>query len=404
MSRPMVVSTVCLDEPLAGVVPDAHADDAHRGVQLHAADPVGGKTIDLIARVDAAEFVGQQGLGVGLEGGHGALDGRGRVHGQVVAAQDHVLGRGHHRRAVGRAEQVLRREHHAPSFVLGVTAQRHVDGHLVAVEVRVESETDERVDLDGRALDELGHEGLDAQAVQRGCAVEQHRVVLDDVLEDIPDHILDTLDEALGALDVVGVVLLHQLPHDEGLEQLQRHLLGQAALVQQQVGADHDDRAARVVDTLAQQVLAEAALLALEHVGERLQSMVAGAGDGTATTAVVDERVAGFLEHPLLVADDDLRGTQLQQSLEPVVAVDDAAIEVVEVGGGEAATVQLHHGAQVRRDDRQHREDHPLGARTGAAEGLDEAQSLDGLLAAHAAAGADLGMQRGTEFARAPGG
>ena len=283
-----------------------------------------------------------------------------------------------------------------PGLVLGVPAERDVDGHLVTVEVRVEGEADERVDLDGRALDELGHEGLDAQAVERGCTVEQHGVVLDDLLEDVPDHVLDALDEALGALDVVGVVLLDELPHDEGLEQLQGHLLGQAALVQQQVGADHDDRAAGVVDTLAQQVLAEAALLALEHVGERLEAMVAGAGDGPAATAVVDERVTGLLQHPLLVADDDLRGAQLEQSLEPVVAVDDAAVEVVEVGGGEAATVELDHGPQVGRDDRQHREDHPLGTRTGAAEGLDEAQPLDGLLAAHAAGGANLGVQRGS--------
>ena len=45
------------------------------------------------------------------------------------------------------------------------------------------------------------------------------------------------------------------------------------------VGADHDDRAARVVDPLAQQVLAEAALLALQHVGQRLERPVARARD-----------------------------------------------------------------------------------------------------------------------------
>jgi len=60
-----------------------------------------------------------------------------------------------------------------------------VDRHLVAVEVGVERRADERVDLDGRALDEHRHEGLDAEAVQRGGAVEQHRMVLDDLFEDI---------------------------------------------------------------------------------------------------------------------------------------------------------------------------------------------------------------------------
>ena len=41
-------------------------------------------------------------------------------------------------------------------------------------------------------------------------------------------------------------------------------------------------------------------------------------------------------------------GVQLHQALEAVVAVDDPAIQVVEVGGGEPAAVQLHHGAQLR--------------------------------------------------------
>ena len=197
------------------------------------------------------------------------------------------------------------------------------------------------------------------------------------------------LDEALGALDVVRQPLLDELAHDERLEELERHLLRQAALVQLEVRADHDDRAARVVHALAQQVLAEAALLALEHVGEALELVVAGAGHGAAAAAVVDQRVAGLLQHALLVADDDLRRAELQQPLEAVVAVDDAAVEVVEVAGGEAAAVELHHRAQVGRQHRQHREDHPLGAVARLAERLDHVQALGRLLAA-LAAGADL--------------
>src|ERR1044072_2405885 len=107
----------------------------------------------------------------------------------------------------------------------------------------------------------------------------------------------------------------------------------------------------------------EPPLLALEHVAERLQAMVAGAGDRPAPATVVDEGVARLLEHPLLVADDDLRRTQLEQSLEPVVPVDHAAVEVVEVGGREAAAIELDHRPEVRRDDRQDRQDHPVGTR-----------------------------------------
>jgi hypothetical protein len=56
-----------------------------------------------------------------------------------------------------------------------------MNGHLVTVEVGSERLADERVDLDGVAFDELRHERLDAQAVQRGRAVEEDRVVLDDL-------------------------------------------------------------------------------------------------------------------------------------------------------------------------------------------------------------------------------
>ena len=268
-----------------------------------------------------------------------------------------------------------------------------MDRHLVAVEVRVERGADERVDLDRRAFDEDRHERLDAEAVERRGAVQQDRVVLDDLLEDVPDLGPDALDDALRALDVVGEALLDELAHDERLEQLERHLLGQAALVELELRPDDDDRAARVVDALAEEVLAEPALLALEHVGQALEAVVAGARDRPAAAAVVDQGVARLLEHPLLVADDDLGRAELEEPLEAVVAVDDAAVQVVQVGGREAAAVELDHRPEVRRDHRQDRQDHPVGPRAAAAEGLDEAEPLDRLLAALAGAGPDLDVE-----------
>ena len=101
-----------------------------------------------------------------------------------------------------------------------------MDGHLVTVEVGVEGRADQRVDLDGRALDEHGHERLDSQAVQGRCAVEEDGVILDDLFKDIPDLGPDPLDDALGTLDVVSQALLDQLAHHERLEELERHSLG----------------------------------------------------------------------------------------------------------------------------------------------------------------------------------
>lgn len=162
-----------------------------------------------------------------------------------------------------------------------------------------------------------------------------------------------------------------------GLKSLQRHLLGQTALVQLQLRADDDDRTARVVDTLAEQVLAETTLLALEHVAQGLQRAVAGTRDRTSTTTVVEQRVDRFLQHALLVVHDDLGGTEVEQAAETVVAVDHTTVEVVEVRRGETATVELHHRAQLRRDDR-HDAEHHRGRRVaGGEEGADDAQTLD---------------------------
>ncbi len=106
-----------------------------------------------------------------------------------------------------------------------------------------------------------------------------------------------------------------ELAEDERLEQLQGHLLRQTALVQAQGRTDGDHGTTGVVDALTQQVLTETTLLALDHVGQRLQRALVGTGDGTAATAVVQQGVHGFLQHALFVAHDDVRRSQLEQAL-----------------------------------------------------------------------------------------
>jgi hypothetical protein len=160
------------------------------------------------------------------------------------------------------------------------------------------------------------------------------------------------LHHLLRRLDGGDVAALFELVVDERLEQLERHDLGQTTLVQLELRTDDDDRTAGVVDALAEQVLTETALLALEHVAERLERALVGTGDGLAATTVVEERVDRLLQHALLVADDDLRRVELLEALEAVVSVDDATVEVVEIRRREAATVEGNERAQVRRNDR----------------------------------------------------
>src|SRR4051794_11581707 len=185
-------------------------------------------------------------------------------------------------------------------------------------------------------------------------------MVADDLLEDLVHLGALPLHDLLGALDRLGDALLDELVDDERLEQLERHQLGQAALVQAQLRTDDDDRTARVVHALAEQVLAEPALLALEHVGQRLERTLAATTDRLAATPVVEQRVNGLLQHALLVAQDDLRRAVRDELLQAVVAVDDAAVQVVQVRRREAATVERHERTQVGRNDWNDVQDHPL--------------------------------------------
>ena len=253
-------------------------------------------------------------------------------------------------------------------------------GHLVAVEVGVESCANQRMQLDRLALDQHRLEGLDAEAMQGRRAVEQNRMLADDLVQDIPDFRLFLLDQLLRLLDGRGQALRLKPRVDERLEEFERHLLRQAALMQLEFRTDDDDRAAGIVDALAEQVLAEPALLALQHVGERLQRTLVGAGDDAAAAAIVEQGVDGFLQHALFVAHDDVGRAQFDQPLEAVVAVDDAAIKIVEVGGREAAAIERYQRAQFRRNDRNLGQDHPFRTVAGFDERLDDLQALGELL------------------------
>ena len=186
-------------------------------------------------------------------------------------------------------------------------------------------------------------------------------MTLDDVLEDAPDDGVLAVDYLLGRLHRLDDAALDELADDKRLVELGGHILRDTHLVHLQLGADDDDRTGRVVDTLTEQVLTEAALLALERVGERLERAVRLVLHGVRLARVVEERIDGLLQHALLVAQNHLRGLDFNQALESVVADDDATVEVVQIRRGEAAAVERHQRAQFGRNDRDDAQHHPLG-------------------------------------------
>src|SRR5215210_7575686 len=96
-------------------------------------------------------------------------------------------------------------------------------GHLIAVEVGVKGGTNERMDLDRLALNEHRFKSLDSEAVKRGRAVQQDRVILDDLFENVPNDRILLLDKFLSLLDCRAVPALFEPVIDKRLEQLQRH-------------------------------------------------------------------------------------------------------------------------------------------------------------------------------------
>ena len=233
-------------------------------------------------------------------------------------------------------------------------------GHLVAVEVGVEGGTSEGVELDGFALDELGLEGLDGKTVERRGTVEEHGVAFHHEFKDIEDDGLTTVDDLLGALDGLHNAALDELADDEGLVEFGGHEFGETALAHLEFGTDDDHGTTGIVDTLTKEVLTETALLTLQRVGEGLEGTVAFALDGTALAAVVEKAVDGFLEHALLIAQNDVGGFDLDETVQTVVANENATVEVVEVGGGETAAVEGNEGTEFGGSDGDDLHNHPL--------------------------------------------
>src|SRR5437867_11367790 len=113
------------------------------------------------------------------------------------------------------------------------------------------------MDLDGLAFhqDRLG--GLNTQTMEGRRPIEKNRVLLDDVLEDVPNFRAFLFNKLFSGLDGRRNAALFELPQDERLEELEGHFLRQAALVQLEVRADHDDGATGIVDPFPEEILTE---------------------------------------------------------------------------------------------------------------------------------------------------
>ncbi len=147
-----------------------------------------------------------------------------------------------------------------------------------------------------------------------------------------------------------------------------------------QLRANDDHTSGRIIDAFAQQVFAEPSLLALDHVGQRLQRSIGRTKNRSLTAVIVEQSVDGLLQHSLFVANDDFRRVQVNQLLQAVVAVNDTTVKVIQVTGREVSGIEQDEGPQVRRDDGNHVLNHPFGAVITVSQSLNNFQSLDQIL------------------------
>ena len=315
---------------------------------------------------------------------------RNRVFGGVLAAFGHVIQTQYHvlRRhgdwcPVGRVQDIVRGKHQQRCFQNRFLSQWNVYGHLVTVKIGIERRSYQWVQLDSLAFNQFGLECLNAQPVQCRRAVQHDRVAFEHIFKNVPNHGVFPIHDFLSRLHGFDNAAFNQFPDDERLEQLSRHVFWQSAFVQFQFRANHNNRTAGIIHPFAEQVLAETALLAFQHIRKRLQGAVAFRTHGIHLARIVEQRINGFLQHPLFVAQNDFRSLYFNQTLQAVVADDHAAVQVVQVGSRKTATVQWHQWPQFGRYHGHHLDNHPFravfNARVRIAQGFHHLQAFQGL-------------------------
>ena len=81
--------------------------------------------------------------------------------------------------------------------------------HLVTVEVGIECRTDQWMQLNCTTFNQNRFKGLNTQAVQRWCTVQQNWMIFNNFFQYIPHFWLDTLYKALSTLNVMSKVLFY---------------------------------------------------------------------------------------------------------------------------------------------------------------------------------------------------
>src|SRR5262249_29046518 len=153
----------------------------------------------------------------------------------------------------------------------------------------------EWMDFDRLSFHEDRFEGLNTETMKRRGAIQQNGMVFNNFFQDVPHNGILPFYHLLRSLDCRAMSSLFKPVVDKRLEQLERHLLRQTALMQMQLRAHDNYRATRIVNAFSEQVLTETSLLPFQRIGKRLQWAIVCATQNAAAAAVIEQRVDGFL-------------------------------------------------------------------------------------------------------------
>ena len=181
-----------------------------------------------------------------------------------------------------------------------------MDSHLVSIEVGVKRCTNKWMKLDSLTFYKDRLKCLNTKSVQCRCTVQHNRMLFDDILKDVPNLWLKSLNHLFSIFNVVCSSVLNKLFHNKWLEQLNCHLFRQTTLVNLKFRSYNDNGTSRVVNTLTKQVLTETSGFTFQHIGQRFQCTVSRSCYRTSATAVVDQGIYRFLKHSLFISYDNI--------------------------------------------------------------------------------------------------
>src|SRR5207247_5374860 len=112
-------------------------------------------------------------------------------------------------------------------------------------------------------------------------------------------------------------------------------------------------------------------LFPAERIREAAQRLPMRAKQGTREVAVIKQGIAGCLQSMLFAKNHQVWCVNSQKALQAVVAVNNTAVEFIDIRGREAPAIEGKHRAQIRREYWDYAQYHPLRFGLRASQGFD---------------------------------